>query len=219
MQVCHKSLRGVVFDLDGTLIDSLEDIADNVNFCLAKHGYPTHSYNDYRQFIGDGVQTLVSRVAPGLTQEQYAALFASVKERYRDCCVVKTALYPGIRELLIELRRRGLKLAILTNKPHEITLGTLQIVADVSWFDFIVGARSDLPRKPDPAGLKLVCKEIGLQTQEVAMVGDSAADMLTGKAAGSLTVGVLWGLRDEAEIRGAGAQHVIRQPAELLNLL
>jgi phosphoglycolate phosphatase len=213
--------RGVIFDLDGTLLDSLEDIADAMNQVLAGAGMPVHALDDYRYFVGDGMEMLVRRALPAdrLDPATVAQALSSMREEYGRRCTRKTRPYPGIPELLDALTAWGVPFAILSNKPHDAAVDlTGRLLA--SWqFAAVLGARPDVPKKPDPAGALEVAARLRLGPEELLYLGDTGTDMRTARAAGMQPVGVLWGFRPAEELRAEGAGVLVERPEEILSLL
>lgn len=210
----------VVFDLDGTLVDSLEDIATAMNVALADHGRPAHPIADYRAFVGSGVGVLAERaLGAGADAALRDAVVASFRERYAARLLATTRLYPGVAELLDALAARGAGLAVLTNKPQgaaERIVGAL--LGRWSWAA-VIGDRPDLPRKPDPAGARKAARALGVEPRAALLVGDSDVDVRTARAAGMRAVGAAWGFRGADELRAAGADVVVERPEDVLALL
>jgi phosphoglycolate phosphatase len=213
--------EGILFDLDGTLLDTLEDLADSMNEVLAGFGYPTYPAEEYKFFVGEGVEVLVGRALPQerRTPSTIADCLAKMREVYGRRWRLKTRPYAGIPELLDGLAGRKLKLAILSNKVDAFT----QImVADLlsSWrFDRVLGARPDHPKKPDPAGALEIAGDLGLPPEKFLYLGDTAIDMKTALGAGMIPIGVLWGFRPAEELRSGGASRLIEHPLDLLTVL
>ncbi len=213
--------RAVVFDFDGTLLDTLRDLAESVNSVLSRAGFPEHSLEEYRRFVGDGVEQLTRRVLPEEHRDEttISKTMADVREEYRGRWPNHTRPYEGIPELLDALTARGIKMAIVTNKPDDSTRNMAASLLPRWKFDVIVGATSDLPRKPDPKGALEAARRLGLPPAAILYVGDSDIDMKTANAAGMYAVGVLWGFRSADELIRSGANVLIRKPLELLELL
>ncbi|NOX53686.1 MAG: HAD family hydrolase [Planctomycetes bacterium] len=214
-------VRGVCFDLDGTLLDTLHDIADAANSVLRQYSCPPHPVDAYRLMIGDGVNVLFQRALPPDRQdpELIQQCADGFRRAYAECWNVHTKPYPGIPELLDALTRRGLKLAVLSNKPHKHTRDCVAAYLSRWRFETVLGQRDDVPRKPDPAGAHEAAAEMGLPPEQILYLGDTAVDMQTARAAGMFPVGALWGYRSAEELRQAGAEVLIDRPSELLNLL
>jgi phosphoglycolate phosphatase len=212
----------VLFDLDGTLLDTLADLGDSMNTVLSSLGYPVHRMDAYRYFVGDGIENLVLRSLPeaaradeALVRESVRKMRAEYSARWKD----KTRLYDGIAELLDTLLAWGVKTAILSNKPHP---AVLEVVAHFlgKWrFDAVLGARPGVPIKPDPGSAAEVCRLLDAPPEAFLYLGDTNTDMITAGLAGMFSVGVLWGFRTEEELRASGAKALIHRPLEALGLL
>jgi phosphoglycolate phosphatase len=215
------TVRLVLFDLDGTLVDSLQDLADSMNAVLAARGFPVHPVEPYRRFVGDGVTNLVRRALPAGSgdEETVAACVAEMREQYGLRLIGATRPYPGIPELLAELGARRLKTAVLSNKPDRATRTLVAMLFPDYAFDAVRGALPEVPLKPDPTSAIELCAGLGVGPRETLYVGDTDTDMATGRAAGMVTVGVAWGFRDVNELRDAGAWRVVRSPLDLIELL
>jgi len=213
--------RALIFDLDGTLLDTLADLADSGNAALAALGLPEHETDAYRYFVGLGVEELVLRMLPedrrdpATMKEAGAVLIDEYKRRWKD----KTRPYAGINELLEGLRQRGLPVCVLSNKPQAYTDLTVNAFFPGWPFAAVRGSRPEVPNKPHPAGALALAAELGLAPGSIIFVGDSATDMKTARGAGMLPVGVLWGFRDADELNENGARHLLDQPTDLLALL
>jgi phosphoglycolate phosphatase len=215
------AFRAAIFDLDGTLLDTLDDIANAANRVLAARGFPTHPNQTYRAFIGDGVVKLILRALPP-TQHDDATVCDCVDayiQHYEQSWNAETKPYAGVPELLDALIARGFALAVLSNKPDRFTQRCVDELLPKWSFQAVLGASDKSPRKPDPAGAFQIARRVGVQPAECAFVGDSGVDMQTARAAGMRAVGALWGFRDREELLRDGAQVLIRQPAELLDCL
>jgi phosphoglycolate phosphatase len=217
------SARGVIFDLDGTLADTLPDIADAVNEGLRAFGLPERPVSDIRNWIGEGMPTLCERTlaSAGATEQvPLAELVTAVTSSYRARRLNKTAPFPGIPRLLDELARRRIPVGVLSNKPHEHTAPMVEaLFAGAPGFVAVEGYREEGRRKPDPRTALDIAAAMGLAPQEVILVGDSFTDMATAVNAGMVPVGATWGYRSRQELLDAGAGHLIDRPDELLALL
>lgn len=208
----------MIFDLDGTLIDSLEDIADAANNTLAAFGMPEHTRDDYRRFVGNGVQVLLERTLPaGHAGPPSARFVETFKQLYRRHLNRKTMPYGGIETVLTRLAENGMKLAVLSNKPDEFTKICIARFFPGIPFTAVYGQREGKPRKPDPRPAREIADKLQVLPANCAFVGDSSVDMATGKGAGMFSIGVSWGFRDCQELMTAGADLIINHPEELLN--
>ncbi|MBR4423671.1 MAG: HAD-IIIA family hydrolase [Mailhella sp.] len=208
----------VVFDLDGTLLDTLEDLAGSVNFALEKHAGMTRSVVQIRSFIGNGVRMLMTRSLPGGQENPaFESAFADFREHYRDHCRDKTQPYPQIMDLVKELSARGSKLAIVSNKADpEVKKLSREFFGGLICSS--VGEREGVARKPAPDTLFETLKEMGVAKQDAVYVGDSEVDVQTARNAGVDFIGVTWGFRSAEQLRQAGAQTLVSSPMELLSL-
>lgn len=241
-----SNIDTIIFDLDGTLLNTLEDLADAVNHALRQHHLPTHSYEAVRLMVGNGVRNLVLRgaglqrlnpAAPAdvewlpvppeeapVTPEEFDRIFATFRAYYVDHCQEKTRLYDGIAELLLILRARGYRMAIVSNKL-QAGVDELQRIYFRDLIDVAIGEREGIPRKPDPgmvdAALRALCREgetpDTLRSRAI-YVGDSDVDLLTARNAGMPCISVLWGFRDEDFLRQHGATLLARHPQDILTL-
>jgi phosphoglycolate phosphatase len=216
-RICMKA---VLFDLDGTLLDTLQDIADACNAALGRHGFPPHPVDRYRYFVGDGVPVLVSRAVPVQqhTPDTLDSVAAAYREEYQRRWNATTTLYPGIAELLDELTHRGVPMAVLSNKPDDSTRHCVAEFLPRWTFSIVLGASKAFPPKPDPAGARHIARTLGLPPDQFGYLGDTPTDMRTAVGAEMFPVGVLWGFRKAAELKAAGARQLISHPRELLKL-
>ncbi len=214
------TLKAYIFDLDGTLIDSLADIAESINRMLDGRGYPRCAAGDFTQMIGDGMEKLVERALPvhARNEELIHICVEEYRAHYDLLWQSQTRPYEGIVEMLAELKARGLKLGVISNKAHRFTVPMTEHFFGTALFDHILGQRAEVPRKPDAAGAHEMAAFLGLQTTEIAYVGDSGIDMQFAKNSGMRAIGVRWGFRSEAELMEGGADVLISSPAELFNL-
>ncbi len=209
----------VIFDLDGTLLNTIDDLAGAGNHVCAAHGWPAHSVDEYKRMVGNGIPKLVRRFAPqGLSEDELAGALAEFSAYYGEHKEDKTAPYPGVPELLAALKGQGLHLAVLSNKAHALA-GPVVEHYFPGVFDVVQGALPNAPVKPDPTLLRRLMEQMGAEPERTLFVGDSNVDVLTGKNGGLTVVGVLWGFRDREELEGAGADFVIGRPEELLGLV
>jgi phosphoglycolate phosphatase len=213
--------KAVLFDLDGTLLDTLEDIASSVNLVLLKHDFPTHGIDDYRSFISNGVATLIKRSLPkdNRNEETISEFVKEFREEYSLNWNIMTKPYDGMLETLDELSARQLMIGIVSNKSHYFTKKCINKFFPNSKIDFILGHYKGIPLKPDPTGAKLFTKKAGIPPEQILFVGDSSVDMKTATAAGMYPVGVLWGFKSIEELQRNGAKALIQHPKEILSLV
>ncbi len=213
--------EAIIFDLDGTLLDTLADIGIAANGALVRCGCPPHGLDAYRYLVGEGVATLFERALPPdrVDPQTVQQCIAAFREEYARQWNIQTRLYPGIGELLDGLSRRALPLGVLSNKPDEFTQRCVQHYLSRWKFGAVFGQREGVPRKPDPAAAKEIVALLHATPQQCIYVGDTAVDMHTARHAGMLPVGVLWGFRPRTELENAGAHHLIEHPLQLLSLL
>lgn len=214
-------LKAFIFDLDGTLIDSLADIAASINLMLEARGYPPClDAGIFRQMVGDGMEKLVERALPEHARTE--ELIRLCTEEYRTFYDIhwqeQTRPYDQIVETLAALRTRGLKLGVISNKAHRFTVPMTEHFFGHGCFDLILGQRQEVPRKPDPAGAFEAAAFFGLAPAECAYVGDSGIDMAFAKSSGMVGIGVDWGFRSVAELQENGASKIISKPGELLEI-
>ena len=198
----RADFRDVIFDLDGTLLNTLDDITDSMNIVLKELGFPVHSSDVIRYFVGRGIGHLVERSLPPDRRDKNTLEHAGERMRtvYRQNWDKKTRPYPGIPELLDELARRRVRMSVLSNKPHTYTPGVVERFLPRWTFHAVAGAKPDVPQKPNPDGALEIVFSLGKNPSDVVFVGDTDVDMETACAAGLLPVGVLWGFRTEEEL-------------------
>lgn len=212
--------KAAIFDFDGTLLDTLDDLADSMNAVLTELGLPAHPVDSYRYFVGQGMTNLARLATPADTApEVREKIVAMIGKTYGDSWAVKTAPYAGIPGLLADLRRRGLKIGLLSNKPDQFTQVMAAHFFPAGTFDAVSGAKKDVPIKPDPTSALAMARELGVAPADILYFGDTDVDMKTGLSAGMFTIGVTWGFRPVAELTGAGANAIIDTPAEALRFL
>lgn len=213
--------RAVLFDLDGTLLDTIEDLGDSMNTVLNRYGFPVHNLERYKYFVGDGIENMVKRALPDGEQneELIKKCVGSMREEYDIHFADKTHPYEGIPELLDSLTDIGIKMTILSNKPDDFTNKMVDKLLSEWHFDMVAGERASIPRKPDPAAAIEITKILGLLPAEFLYLGDTATDMKTATSAGMYPVGALWGFRTADELMKSGAKTLIIKPITLLELL
>jgi phosphoglycolate phosphatase len=213
-----RNLRAVLFDLDGTLADSLADLANAVNWALTQLGCPTHPVNSYRLMVGDGARQLCERALPADRQDLVEETLRLMRNRYSDHCFELTRLYEGIPEMVSALAERY-QLAVLSNKPDHFTKRMITHYFNPSPFSVVRGQLPDVPLKPDPTAALQIAGELAVPPPQWLYLGDTNTDMRTARAAGMHPVGVLWGFRDREELVESGAEHIVAKPEEVLKLL
>ena len=208
-----------VFDMDGTLVDSIGDIAAAMNRSLEKLGHETYSVSEYKHMVGNGMEVLCRRAMHGENEERIQKLIELYKKDYLKNCCVLSKLYTGMGELIKELSRNGIKCAVLSNKPHEQVMEIAEKIMDCDDYFKIMGQSDRFPTKPAPDSLLYIIKESGVDKSNIAYIGDSNVDIKLGKAAGVFTVGAAWGFRGEGELRAEGASAIAHDSKELKEVL
>ena len=213
-----RKYRAVLFDLDGTLADSLADLANATNAALQAVGCPPHPPARYRIMVGDGARTLCIRAVPADRPELVDEVRRRMRDHYAAHCFDETRLYSGILELVRALADRGCQLAVLSNKPDDFTNQMIAHYFQPNPFQIVRGHRADTPLKPDPTSALAIARELKIPPADWLYLGDTNTDMQTAQAAGMVPVGVLWGFRERAELLASGAAEIIAKPADLLQL-
>ena len=213
--------EAVVFDLDGTLLDTLADLADSMNAALRQLGYPEHDPDKYRYFVGDGMRNLARRVLPAGGQDEnlVETVVKAMTTEYEQGWDVKTKPYSGMEDTLDRLAAAGVKLAVLSNKPDPFTKKMVAALLPRWQFQPVLGARPDAPLKPDPAVALEITRLLKIDPAQFLYVGDTATDMRTANAAGMFAVGAAWGFRTVEELEQSGARRIVHRPAEIMELL
>ena len=233
-------IRAVIFDLDGTLLNTLPDIAYSINHALGQRGFATHPDDSYRTMVGSGMRVSVTRaleaagiapgrigsptpddapVGPAVAPELIESIVADVNETYAADPVSRTTYYDGIRDLLGTLASRGVPMAVLSNKPDLLVQAIAREYLAEWGFARVLGQRDELPSKPDPQTALEIAREMKVSPDQVIFVGDSDIDMETAHRAGMVAVGAAWGFRGAAELRSAGARIIVGHPSEILSLV
>ena len=213
--------QAILFDLDGTLLDTLADMANATNAALTRLGFPTHRRDAYRYFLGGGMDCLVRRAVPERCHdsETLKKCREAIIDEYRSRWAQNTRPYPGISELLAELDKRGIVKAVLSNKPDDFTKKTVEKLLADFHFEIVRGAKPAVPVKPDPTGAIRIAEELDIPPGRFIYLGDTDTDMQTAHAAGMFAAGALWGFRTAEELSANGAQVLLKTPKEVLNLL
>lgn len=222
MDLVESNFKALLFDVDGTLLDSLQDLADSMNHTLSHYGFPTHATDRYKYFVGDGMENLVRRALPDSVRTDPAVVSESLqmmRHTYDRNWKVNTKPYPGIPELLDKLTDYQVPMAVLSNKPDYFIQKVITELLPSWQFEVVMGERPSVPRKPDPSSAIEIAQRLGIRPKSFLYLGDTATDMLTANAAGMFAVGALWGFREADELISSGAQELIRNPLEILRLL
>lgn len=208
-----------VFDFDGTLVDTIADIGESVNWCLKKMGKPIHELSAYNKMVGNGMNLLCRRALGDSTEEEVQTLINMYKIKYQESCCVKTCIYDGVKELLYDLKEAGIILAIVTNKPQVQTDEIINKLFDKDMFFEIIGQSDRFPTKPEPDSLNYVIEKAGVKKEDVWYVGDSDVDIILGRNAGVEAIGVEWGLRGKEELVKTGAKYIAGDANELKKII
>ncbi|MGC9454782.1 MAG: HAD family hydrolase [Phycisphaerae bacterium] len=211
----------VLFDLDGTLLDTIEDLTDSMNAALGAMGFAPRSVEQCKHFVGDGMRKFAERALPedARDDDTVGRLTERMRSEYSARWSARTQPYEGVPELLGELARRRLAMAVLSNKPDDMTRQMVRAMLPAAPFAEVRGATDDVPKKPDPTAALGIARRLDTHPEQFLYVGDTATDMRTATAAGMSPVGALWGFRDAEELTESGAETLISHPGELLNLL
>lgn len=210
----------VIFDLDGTLIDSLDDLADSANEVLAKYGLNVHPVEVYKKFIGNGMRQLIKNACPENTEASLIdAIFQDLRSIYSKNYINKTRPYDNVLNLLEKLKVLGIKMAVCSNKPDILTNEIIEKIIGKEYFGVIYGEREGVPRKPDPTSLIEAAKFLKAEPEKTIYLGDSGGDMICARNAGMYAAGALWGFREKDELTESGAQILLSNPMELLEFI
>lgn len=212
-------INTIVFDLDGTLLNTLEDLKDSVNFALERQGYPLRNLNEIRSFVGNGIHLLMERAVPENTPaETFEICFKDFCDYYKIHMEDKTAPYDGINDMLTNIKKAGFKTAIVTNKADFAAQDLCKRMFGDN-IDFVVGSSDDRPNKPAPDGVFYALEKLNSKIENTVFVGDADTDILTAKNANLPSIGVLWGFRDREVIEEAGAEYIVESVNDLEKLL
>lgn len=210
--------KAYIFDLDGTLLDTLIDLANAVNFAMRSKNYPERTLDEVRSFIGNGIKVLIKRAVPdGTSDADYAEALEIFTKYYLEHIADYTKPYDGMIDVVKTLGERGCKVAVLSNKAHFAAQAVVRdFFGDI--FDMVVGKMDEFPTKPDPDSLFYMMKNLGVKAEDCVYIGDSDVDVLTAHNAGLPCIGVTWGNRDEDVLVASGAEYIANTPEEILNI-
>lgn len=211
--------KAVIFDLDGTLADSLESMQYCSNYAIGTCGFPEIPLEKFKIFVGDGAETLIRRClaySGDVEGEYFEKAFLQYQMFFKEHCMYHVKPYDGICSMLEELKKNGIKIAVFSNKPHERTVDVVESLFGKGYFDEILGQSDKRPKKPHPDGVFYLAEKMQVSMEDVVYVGDTNTDMMTGKSANTWTVGVLWGFRDREELEKFRADVIIDKPSDIL---
>lgn len=220
--------RTIIWDLDGTLMDTLQDLMNSVNYALERHGMPVRTYQEIRSFVGNGVKRLVELSVPdGLNNPKFEEVFADFKSHYIVHCQDQTGLYDGIAETLEELKARGLRMAVVSNKLQSgvtelfesqvRTVGKEETICLKDYIEVAIGERPEMARKPAADMVNRAFVEMGLDKEDAVYIGDSEVDLATARNSGLPCISVLWGFRDKDYLKEQGATVFVETPLQILD--
>jgi phosphoglycolate phosphatase len=217
----EMDFEAVLFDLDGTLLDTIADLTDSMNIVLKRFGFPGHDVNACKMFVGDGVEMFAFRALPENSRDQDMVKKCAflMRQEYRKRWARKTRPYEGVPELLDELTCRNLKMAILSNKPDDAANEMVTELLAKWRFHPVTGAQRSMPKKPDPTLAIEISRQLRVSPERFLYLGDTSTDMRTARGAGMFAVGVLWGFRSAEELEDAGAEVLVKHPRDVLELL
>lgn len=218
----HDGVKLCIFDLDGTLVNTIRDLGESVSYALEQMGLPTRTMQEYTDFVGNGTLLLVKRSLPDKLSGDEAAI-AKAHELFSDYYskhyADHSAVYSGMAETVAALKERGVKLCVLTNKPDRFAKEIISGLFDADSFDWVFGSRENVPKKPDPtAELEIMALE-GVQKENTVHIGDSDVDVYTAHNAGIKCIGCTWGFRSEQSLEDAKADYIAHRPADILDIL
>lgn len=209
----------VIFDLDGTILNTLDDLSDSCNYILAKNNFPTHTKDEIRMFVGNGIPKLIERALPQESnKETQEKILNEFRKYYEQHSQDKTKPYDGIQNIFSKLHNLGIKVAVNTNKSEDIA----KIICDKYFpgaIDYIAGGKKDVPHKPDPSGVYTILKELNIKNKAALYVGDSDVDYMTGINSGIDVVNVSWGFRSNEFLREHGSKIIFEDTEKLLNYI
>lgn len=213
-------IKAVLFDLDGTLADSLADLAAAANYAIGRFGFPAREVECYKLFAGDGMAKMIERALPdaSIDMQTVSGIMSVFLMYYGEHYCDHTKAYPGMTDVIAKLKSKGVSIAVVTNKNENMAQKVVRKLYG-DQFDFIIGKREGIPVKPDPTAALIAMRELGASPEECIFVGDSKMDVKTGVNSGAYPVGVLWGFRKKEELISGGAKTIISEPEELLAII
>lgn len=215
-------IKACIFDLDGTLADTLSTIANYGNTALKAHSYKTIEIDTYKHLAGDGRNELIRRMLRTVGDEElkgYEKVGKTYDTLYENDVIGYTKPFEGMKDLLICLKKKHIKIAVLTNKPNNVVPEIIEVLFGRGFFDACLGQTDNIKRKPSPDGALLIVEQFNILPEECLYIGDTNVDMQTGNSAGMPTVGVLWGFRDKQELLDSGAKYIAEKPMDILNFI
>ena len=213
------NVKAIIFDLDGTLLDTLRDLAESVNYALRELSLPVHSVDSYRMRVGDGARVMMARSLPSDRQERLDEALALQQGYIREHLVDHTTCYRGVLEMVEQMKQVSLKLAVLSNKPDPLTCKLVDLFFAKGLFDAVRGHRDGTPLKPDPTSALELAEQLDVSPERCVFIGDTGTDIQTGLAAGMEVIGVTWGFRDRRELIDHGCKKIIDHPDQLSPIL
>ena len=214
-------IKAVLFDLDGTLVNSLYDLSTSTNYALEQMGFECHTDDEYRYFVGDGMKKLIERALPSENRDEetlskcFEVFYSHYKEHFYD----KTCAYDGIEKLLLKLNEKGIMLSVISNKQDEMAVNVVEKIFPKIKFHTVSGKKENYPAKPDNHLTLKIIADMGVNPSECLFIGDSNVDMQTSLNSGCESVGVLWGFRTEKELIESGAMHIVANPLEIYDII
>lgn len=213
--------KAVIFDLDGTLLDTIQDIGESVNASLKKHNHKGYSIAEYKYFVGRGIDETITTCIKkgGINPTEFDSIKKGYMEEYKIRHNLNTKPYDGIVELLNDLKESGVKVNVLSNKPHHQTLKSIKHYFHKFKFDFIYGKKPEFRIKPYPESIFDMIEKLGIDKKDILYIGDTNTDIQTANNAGLTSVGVLWGFRDRLELEKEGATYIVDKPSDILKIV
>jgi len=211
--------KAIIFDLDGTLLDTLEDLAISANYVIESYGQTPFPIEDYKYLVGEGANNLLKKLLPEFNDEKIKEARSIFEEHYALQYDKNTKMYDGISKMLTFVQKKGYKMTVLSNKPNKFTKKCVYKFLNKWNFEAVYGTRDNIERKPSAAGAIAILNELHVNPDEVLFIGDTKTDMITAKNANITSIGVLWGFRDEEELVEYGANHICKTPSDIIKLI